>query len=184
MTGVPEKVAERLVAGITRFQPILAAANARGVAGNDTLTIIKDMLAEVFCYRAVDAKAPAPGPDSLCGDSAVELDAVLRTLIEVKPVSIELSDVDARRAGDCAARQGMDWVLLTNGITWRIYRLACARPAPPELVIDMDFFALNPGSERDIELLYLIQRGLAALIPWRIAGSETGGDCMPGRAMA
>jgi hypothetical protein len=49
----------------------------------------------------------------------------------------------------------VDWVLLTNGISWRVYHIVFAKPIDQELVIDIDFFALNPRSEADIELLYL-----------------------------
>ena len=50
MASVPKKVSERLVAGIKRYQPILSAAKARDVGEADTVTIIKDMLADVFGY--------------------------------------------------------------------------------------------------------------------------------------
>ena len=48
MATVPKKVAERIVAGLKRFQPILASAKARDVGESDTVTIIVDMLAEIF----------------------------------------------------------------------------------------------------------------------------------------
>lgn len=50
MAQVPKRVAERLVAGIKRYQPILAAARSRDVGESDTVTIVKDMLADVFGY--------------------------------------------------------------------------------------------------------------------------------------
>jgi hypothetical protein len=50
MAAIPKKVAERLVVGLKRYQPILAAAIARDVGEADTVTIIKDMLADVFGY--------------------------------------------------------------------------------------------------------------------------------------
>ena len=50
MASIPKKVAERLVGGIKRFQPILSAARARDVGESDTVTIVKDMLADVFGY--------------------------------------------------------------------------------------------------------------------------------------
>ena len=53
MTSVPKKVAERLIAGIKRFQPILLAAKTRDVGEADTVTIVKDMLGEVFGYDKV-----------------------------------------------------------------------------------------------------------------------------------
>jgi hypothetical protein len=46
-------------------------------------------------------------------------------------------------------------VLLTNGITWRVYHIVFAKPIDHELVIDIDFCAPNPRNATDVELLYL-----------------------------
>jgi len=46
--AVPKKVAERLVSGVKQFLPILALAKQRDVGEADTVTIVKDMLADVF----------------------------------------------------------------------------------------------------------------------------------------
>lgn len=43
MATVPKKVAERLVAGIKRYQPILSAAKARDVGEAATVAIVKDI---------------------------------------------------------------------------------------------------------------------------------------------
>jgi len=45
--AVPKKVAERLIAGVKHYQPILASAKLRDVGETDTVTIIKDMLVVV-----------------------------------------------------------------------------------------------------------------------------------------
>src|SRR5690606_16895051 len=50
MVAVPKKVSDRLIAGIKTFQPILNAAPERGLGEADTVTIVKDMLADVFGY--------------------------------------------------------------------------------------------------------------------------------------
>jgi len=44
------KVADRLSAGIRRFQPVLTAAKSRDVNESDTAIIVTDMLADVFGY--------------------------------------------------------------------------------------------------------------------------------------
>lgn len=150
-----KKVAERLVAGIKRFQPILAAAKARDVGEADTVTIIKDMLAEVYGY---DKYSEVTSEFSIRGtycDLATKIDGVLQTLIEVKAIGLDLKEQHVKQAIDYAANQGVDWVLLTNGTTWRIYHLVFAKPIDQELVVDIDFLTLNPRSESDIELLYL-----------------------------
>jgi hypothetical protein len=155
MAPVSKKVAERLVAGIKRFQPILASAKARDVGEADTVTIIKDMLGEVFGY---DKYSEVTSEFSIRGtycDLATKIDGVLQTLIEVKAIGLELKEPHVKQAIDYAANQGVDWVLLTNGICWRIYHVIFAKPIDQELVIEIDLLALNPRSEKDIELLYL-----------------------------
>lgn len=155
MPSIPKKVAERLAAGIKRFQPILAAARARDVGESDTVTIIKDMLAEVFGY---DKYAEITSEYSIRGtfcDLATKLDGSLQTLIEVKAIGLDLKDSHVKQAVDYAANQGVDWVLLTNGVTWRVYHIVFAKPIDQELVVDIDFCSLNHKSQSDLELLYL-----------------------------
>lgn len=155
MPAVPKKVAERLIAGIKRYQPILSAAKARDVGEADTVTIIKDMLADVFGY---DKYSDVTSEHSIRGtfcDLAVKMDGQLQTLIEVKAIGIDLKDAHVKQAIDYAANQGVDWVLLTNGITWRVYHLIFAKPIDQELVLEIDFCALNSRTEGDVELLYL-----------------------------
>ena len=79
----------------------------------------------------------------------------MQTLIEVKAIGIDLKDAHVKQAVDYAANQGVDWVLLTNGITWRVYRIVFAKPIDHELVIDIDFCSLNSRTTSDVELLYL-----------------------------
>ena len=155
MASVPKKVAERLVAGLKRYQPILAAAKARDVGETDTVTIVKDMLADVFGY---DKYAELTSEFAIRGtycDLAIKLDTKLSTLIEVKAIGIELKEAHVKQAVDYAANQGVDWVLLTNGIRWCVYHVIFSRPIAQELVVDIDFMTLNPKSESDIETLYL-----------------------------
>lgn len=155
MASVPKKVAERLLNGIKRYQPVLSAAKARDVGEADTVTIIKDMLADVFGY---DKYSDVTSEHSIRGtfcDLAIKMDGQLQTLIEVKAIGIDLKDAHVKQAVDYAANQGVDWVLLTNGITWRVYHVIFAKPIDHELVLELDFCALSPRSAGDIELLYL-----------------------------
>jgi len=155
MASIPKKVAERLVTGIKRFQPILASAKARDVGESDTVTIIKDMLADVFGYdKYTEITSEYAIRGTYC-DLATKIDGTLQTLIEVKAIGLELKDAHVKQAVDYAANQGVDWVLLTNGISWRVYHIVFAKPIDQELVVDIDFCAMNPRLEKDIDLLYL-----------------------------
>lgn len=155
MPSIPKKVAERLIAGIKRYQPILAAAKARDVGETDTVTIVKDMMADIFGYdKYTELTSEFAIRGTYC-DLAIKLDGKLSTLMEVKAIGIDLKEAHVKQAVDYAANQGVDWVLLTNGIRWCVYHVVFTRPIQTELVVDIDFATLNSRSEADLDHLYL-----------------------------
>ncbi len=152
---VPKKVAERLIAGIKRYQPILQAARQRDVGETDTVTIIKDKLADVFGYDKYTELTSEYAIRGTYCDLAIKLDGKLTTLIEVKAIGIDLRDNHVKQAIDYAANQGVDWVLLTTGLRWCVYHVQFRKPIQHELVVDIDFSSVNPRSESDLDHLYL-----------------------------
>lgn len=155
--AVPKKVAERLIAGIKRYQPILESARQREVGETDTVTIIKDMLADVFGYdKYFEVTSEYAIRGTYC-DLAIKLEGGKKPsiLIEVKAVDTDLKDQHIKQAVDYAANQGVDWVLLTTGIRWCVYRVHFTKPIQHELVVDLDFNKISSRSETDLEHLYL-----------------------------
>ena len=47
---IPAKVQERLIAGIKKYQPIVARAQDRDINESDTVTIITDIIESVLGY--------------------------------------------------------------------------------------------------------------------------------------
>lgn len=155
MVNVPKRVAERIIAGIKRYQPILESAKTRDVGEADTVTIVKDMLADVFGYdKYSDLTSEYAIRGTYC-DLATKIDGTLQTLIEVKAIGLDLKDQHVKQAVDYAANQGVDWVLLTNGQQWRVYHVIFAKPIGQELIVDLNFCAMSSRSNADIEKLYL-----------------------------
>lgn len=153
--ATPKRVAERLSSGIKRYQPILSSAKSRDVGEADTVTIVKDMLADIFGY---DKYSELTSEHSIRGtfcDLATKIDGALQTLIEVKAIGLDLKDLHVKQAVDYATNQGVEWVLLTNGIQWRVYNVVFSKPIEHELVLELDFCSLSPRAEGDIDLLYL-----------------------------
>ena len=153
--AVPKRVMERIVAGVKRYQPVLAAAKARDVGESDTVTIVKDMLADVFGYDKYSELTSEFSIRSTYCDLAIKIDGKLQTLIEVKAIGIELKENHVKQAIDYAANQGVDWVLLTNGIQWRVYHVIFAKPIGQELIVDIDFCAMNVRTLAHMEMLHL-----------------------------
>jgi predicted type IV restriction endonuclease len=155
MPSIPKKVIERLSAGLKKFQPILSTAKARDDGEADTVMIVTDMLAGVFGYdKYSEVTAEYAIRGTYC-DLATKLEGTLQALIEVKAIGLELKDSYVKQAVDYAANQGVDWVVLTNGIHWRVYNVIFGKPIDQELVIDIDVCSLNPKSSADLEALYL-----------------------------
>jgi predicted type IV restriction endonuclease len=152
--AMSKKVSDRLLTGLKRYQPIVAAAKARDANETDTVTIVKDMLNDVFGYdKYTEVTSEYAIKGNYC-DLAIKLDGALTTLIEVKAAGLDLKDSHVMQVVNYAANQGTNWVLLTNSENWRVYRIKFAQPIEHELVVDINISAMG-RSEKDLELLHL-----------------------------
>jgi predicted type IV restriction endonuclease len=155
MPSIPKKVIERLTSALKRFQPILSTAKARDDGEADTVMIVTDMLDSVFGYDKYSEVTAEHAIRGTYCDLATKIEGTLQALIEVKAIGLDLKDQHVKQAVDYAANQGVDWVVLTNGMHWRVYNVIFGKPIDQELVVDIDMCSLNPKSQADLEVLYL-----------------------------
>jgi predicted type IV restriction endonuclease len=156
--SVPTKVSARIATGVKRFQPVLADAKARDVNESDTVTIIMDMLQEVFGYNKYAEVTKEHAIKGTYCDLAIKLDGTLQLLIEVKAIGSDLKDSHVKQAVDYATNQGVEWVALTNGIRWCVYKVVFSKPIEQELIVDLNLLEMNPKSEDHIQLVWLLTR--------------------------
>lgn len=128
MAKTPSKVTDRIASGIKRFQPILASAKARDVGESDTVTIIVDMLSEIFGYDKYSEITSEHAIRGTYCDLAIKVEGNLQMLIEVKAIGTDLKEPHVKQAIDYAANQGVEWVVLTNGLVWRVYKVTFGKP--------------------------------------------------------
>lgn len=152
------RTAERLAAGLKRFQPILAAAKSRDVNESDTSMIVTDLLAEVFGYDKYSEVTRELCIRGTFCDLATRIEGKLQMIIEVKAIGLELKDAHVKQAIDYAANEGVEWVALTNGNLWRVYRVLFSKPIEKEIVLDIDLLTLGPKNAGHLESLYLLTR--------------------------
>jgi predicted type IV restriction endonuclease len=156
--GIPSRVSERLAAGLKRFQPIFASAKSRDVNESDTSMIITDVLAEVFGYDKYSEVTRELTIRGTHCDLATRIEGKFQMLIEVKAIGLDLRDAHAKQAVDYAANQGVEWVALTNGVIWKVFRVIFAKPIETELVLEVDFLDLSHKTQAHLESLYLLTR--------------------------
>ncbi|HEY0874757.1 MAG TPA: hypothetical protein VGD94_14890 [Vicinamibacterales bacterium] len=156
--AIPNRVAERLSTGLRKYQPILASAKSRDVNESDTSMIVTDLLADVFWYDKYSEVTRELCIRGTFCDLATRIDGKFQLLIEVKAIGLELKDAHIKQAVDYAANQGIEWVALTNGNIWKVFRVIFAKPIDAEAVLDIDLLALSAKNGSHLESLFLLTR--------------------------
>lgn len=160
MTGakIPKKVQDRLVAGLKKYQPIVRRLKERDISEADTVTVIKDMLSDIFGY---DKYAELTSEQQIRGtfcDLAIKVEDKIHYLAEVKSAGTNLSDNHLRQAVNYGAHHGIEWVILTNAITWKVYRIKFAQPITWDEVCCFDIGDLSTRSLDDLSKIYMLSR--------------------------
>ena len=158
MPYIPKKVVARFVASVPKFQKVLKLAKDRDINESDTVEILTDILETVFGYdKYVELTSEYAIRGRYC-DIAVKIDDNVQFIMEAKAVGIDLKENHIRQAVDYAANHGVQWVILTNGLEWRLYRLRFEKPINYDLVHSFDFLTLNPKKQQHQEQLFLLSR--------------------------
>ena len=158
MPYIPKKVVDRFLTSVPKFQKVLKLAKDRDINESDTVEILTDILDVVFGYdKYVELTSEFAIRGRYC-DIAVKIDGNIQFIMEAKAVGRDLKEKHTRQAIDYAANHGVQWVILTNGIEWRLYRLRFERPINYDLVHSFDFLTVNPKRQQHQEQLFLLSR--------------------------
>lgn len=156
MASVPKRVADRFAKGLGNFQKVLQGAKDRDINESDTVAIVMDLLADVFGFdKYTEITSEFAIRNTYC-DLAIKVEDKVEYLIEVKAIGLDLKDNHLRQAVNYAANQGIQWVVLTNGICWEIYHLRFEKPIQSDLVCTLDLLEANPRKNEDQEKLFLL----------------------------
>ncbi|WP_426163032.1 hypothetical protein [Sandarakinorhabdus sp. DWP1-3-1] len=156
MSRIPKRVNDRLIEGLKRYQPIVGKLRERDISEADTVTVVKDILCDVFGFdKYIDLTSEQQIRGTFC-DLAIKLDGKVRYLAEVKSAGTNLNETHLRQAVNYGAHHGIEWVILTNALEWKIYRLKFAQPIEYREVVCIDIMKLNPRREDDLARLFLL----------------------------
>jgi len=152
----PKRVADRIAKSVAKFQQVLQIAKDRDVNESDTVAIIKDILADVFGYdKYLDVTSELAIRGTYC-DLAIKVDNKIEFLIEAKAIGTGLKESHLRQAIDYGANNGVQWVILTNGLLWRVYKIRFEQPISYDPVCNFDFSLIDGKSEEHQEKLFII----------------------------
>jgi hypothetical protein len=151
---------ERVRSGIRKFGKPLADMIARDVNEADTRLLITDFLCEALGY---DKYSDLTAEFAVKGDFAdfgLRIDKQLTALIEVKRVTTRLAPKHLRQVEDYGVREGVEWLILTNGAQWQVYHLASSMPITVDLAIDVDLLGPDHPSTKAEGLLPISREGM------------------------
>jgi len=158
MVRIPKRVERRLSSSISLFKKVLEDAKRRDVNESDTVTIVADMLGEVFGF---DKYLEVTSEQSIRGtycDLAVKIGGSIKYLVEVKAIGRNLKENHLRQATNYGANQGIPWVVLTNGIVWEVYKIKFESPIGCDHICTINMVETGPRNEDDLDRLYILCR--------------------------
>lgn len=155
---VPQKIANRIVDGLKRFQPIVESAKIRDVNESDTVVLLTGILSEILGFdKYTDITTEMSIRGTYC-DLALKINGNVKVLLEAKAVGLELKEAHVKQAVDYASNKGIDWVILSNGVTWKVFKILFTKPIQNILAIEIDFLKLNHKNKDDIEFIALLSK--------------------------
>ncbi len=158
MSQVPKRSAKRLKTELKKYRKILERAKNMDVNESDTVTIIADMLADVFGfdkYSEITSEFAIKG--TYC-DLAIKNKNDVVYLIECKAIGIDLKEIHVNQALGYAANHGIDWVVLTNGQYWKAYKVLFEKPIRLQQVFELDLFSINFSDEEQLEKIFALTK--------------------------
>jgi hypothetical protein len=155
---IPKKAQDRLIAGLKKYQPIVGKLRERDISEADTVTVIKDMLTDIFGYdKYTELTSEQQIRGTFC-DLAIKVEGKIYYLAEIKSAGTSLNDNHLRQAINYGAHQGIEWVILSNAIEWKVFRIKFGQPIDYEEVFSFDVCKLSARSNDDLAMIYMLCR--------------------------
>jgi hypothetical protein len=158
MIKISKRFVDRAKKRLRRYQRLLESARTRDVNESDTVVIVTDFLHDVLGYDKYTEITSEFSVRSTFCDLALRIGGELVYLIEVKSAGTDLRDNHLRQAVDYAANQGIETVMLTNGVIWQVYRVRFEQPISHDLILSIDLLDPAQKAAKLVQDLYLISR--------------------------
>ncbi|MCY4443385.1 MAG: type I restriction enzyme HsdR N-terminal domain-containing protein [Proteobacteria bacterium] len=154
MYKIGTRARTRMSNGLRRLLPIIKSARNRDVNEADTVTIVTDILEEIFGYnKYLEITAEHKIRRSYC-DLAITINDHIPFLVEVKAIGCELKEQHTKQVVEYSAQEGIKWAVLTNGAQWHIYKVNLKETMKCQLISSFDITTLTPNQEDTFVTLY------------------------------
>lgn len=158
MLTIPKRVSDRFSQNLRRIQATVQSCRDRDINESDTVTLVIDILCDLLGYDKYGEITKEHAIRGTYCDIAIRSGSRIQYLIECKAIGIALKDAHIQQALNYAANQGCEWVFLTNGALWKVYRVVFGQPIGSELIFDLDISTLSVKDQASAEMLFALSR--------------------------
>ena len=151
---------ERVRAAIRRFSKPLNDLVARDANEGDTRLLVTDLLEQGLGYDKYEELTTEYGVKGEFADYGIRIDKELVAFVEVKRVATKLAAKHLRQVEMYAVNEGVEWMILTNGVEWRAYHLSAGLPVVIDLALDVNLLAEGTAAQKAAQLFYLSRDSL------------------------
>jgi len=151
---------ESLKAGIRRYSKPLAELLARDANEGDTRLLVTDFLCDALGFDKYEDLTTEYGVRGEFADYGIRIDKQLVAFVEVKRVTTKLAAKHLRQVEMYAVNEGVEWMLLTNGVDWRAYHLSGGLPVEIDLSLDVNLLGDGTVAQKANDLFYLTRESL------------------------
>lgn len=165
--GVPKPQAkweidvhERLKTIIKKYAAPLQGLLARDANEGDTRLFVTDFLYEALGYDKYTDLTTEYMVRGDFADYGVRIDKEMIAFIEVKRVATKLDSKHLKQVEMYAVNEGVAWVILTNGVHWKVYHITGGLPMILDLAIEVDLLGDDTPQKKADKLFYITRESL------------------------
>lgn len=151
---------DRLRSSIRRLTKPLADLAARDANEGDTRLLVTDFLCDGLGYDKYADLTTEYLVKGEFADYGIRIDKELVAFIEVKRVATKLNIKHLRQVEMYAVNEGVEWVVLTNGVEWQVYHLTGGLPVQIDLALTVNLLGDESGPQKVNQLFYLTRDSL------------------------
>ena len=154
-----ENAKTSIKSGLRKFAKPLAELVSRDANEGDTRLLITDFLCEALGYDKFEDLTTEYAVRYEFADYGVRINKQLTAFIEVKRAAQQLNAKHLRQVETYAVKEGLEWLILTNGQHWQVYHVTAAtgRQVQTEMLFEVDLLGDETPAKKT-EHLFLIHR--------------------------
>ena len=157
MAVYQEKARDRIKRGLKRMSNIVEKGREEDFKEADTRKIVSDILCEYLGWDRFDNVTAEQMIGSRFADYVVKTSDEEVFVVEVKQIGLKLKETHLNQARQYAVDEGIDWIILTNGDDWQVYRTKLEGKVPvTKLVFRVTISDKTILPAQKTELFYLL----------------------------